>query len=398
MVDRQTEAMLTDGQVDAFRAFHPQRLRGPPPRGPYAQPNMPAFSHRSPVQTAVSTAGFVLAWTAISFGISAVVFEASSLAINIVVGVALGLASAWFESVAFPRWGLLLAPITAVALRTAFYTAVTAIVLVASFGLGPRGSPGAGIVETYTGSAFWGFVTSTENAVVLGLVAVASVVVNGARQVRLVLGPGTLAALLFGRYRVPVREERAFLFLDLTDSTGLAQRLGPADYHAFKNAFFADVAGPILATGGQIYQYVGDEVVVTWRVRGGRLARSPVETFVLLDEAVRQRAEHYRDRYGEVPAYKAGLHVGGVVTAEVGQIKKDIVHTGDAVNVAARIEGQCHGLGARLLASEAALGLAPLPAGLEAEEVGAVELRGRVGTVRLFRLLPLDAAPADGAT
>ncbi|HIL58458.1 MAG TPA: adenylate/guanylate cyclase domain-containing protein, partial [Rhodothermales bacterium] len=172
---------------------------------------------------------------------------------------------------------------------------------------------------------------------------------------------------------------------------GLAQRLGPAESHAFKNDFFLDVAGPILATGGQIYQYVGDEVVVTWRVRGGRLARHPAETLLLLDDAIAERAERYRQRYGEVPRYKAGLHTGEVVTAEVGTIKKDLVHTGDAVNVAARVEGQCHALGARLLASEAALRLAPLPDGVEAEEVGAVELRGRAGAVRLFRLPPLSA-------
>ena len=138
------------------------------------------------------------------------------------------------------------------------------------------------------------------------------------------------------------------------------------------------MARPILTSGGRIYQYVGDEVVVTWRVRGGRLARSPVETFFLLDKAIRQRAEHYRDRYGEVPTYKAGLHTGEVVTAEVGQIKKDIVHTGDAVNVAARIEGQCHALGARLLASEAALALAPLPRGRRGRE----GRRGRVAWAR----------------
>ncbi len=330
--------------------------------------------------------GFVAIWTSVSFAVAAAVFEAPSLAVNAEVGVALGLASAWFELVAFPRRGLRLAPIPAIVLRTAFYVGVTVVVLVASFGWGAGQSTGSSFAEAYASDAFRVFVTGSDNAVVLGLIALASVVFNGARQVRLVLGPGTLSALVLGRYRVPVREERAFLFLDLTDSTGLAQRLGPADYHAFKNDFFADVAGPILATGGRIYQYVGDEVVVTWRVRNGRLARSPVETFLLLDEAIRERAEHYRSRYGEAPSYKAGLHVGEVVTAEVGQLKKDIVHTGDAVNVAARIEGQCHALGARLLASEAALSLAPLPGGLQAEAVGEVGLRGRRGAVRLYRV------------
>ena len=45
---------------------------------------------------------------------------------------------------------------------------------------------------------------------------------------------------------------------------------------------------------------------------------------------------------------------------------------GDAVNVAARVEGQCHAFGARLLVSEAALALAPPNA--EALFLGLVDL------------------------
>ena len=205
---------------------------------------MTASSRPSLARATASVTGFVLAWTAISFAVSAVVFDSSNHAVDVLVGVALGLGSAWFELSYFPRRGLRLAPVPAVALRTAFYVGVTALVLVATFGWGARGNEAVGLLEVYASDDFARFMTQPGNAVVLGLVALASVVVNGARQVRLVLGQGTLSALVFGRYRVPVREERAFLFLDLTDSTGLAQRLGPADYHAFKNDFFADVAAP----------------------------------------------------------------------------------------------------------------------------------------------------------
>jgi class 3 adenylate cyclase len=55
--------------------------------------------------------------------------------------------------------------------------------------------------------------------------------------------------------------------------------------------------------------------------------------------------------------------------------------------VAARIEGACHTMKARLLVSEAALALAPLPAGVLTEDAGTVELRGRSGSVRLHRVI-----------
>lgn len=172
---------------------------------------------------------------------------------------------------------------------------------------------GVGIVGAYRAPAVQAFFLGNRFLGTLVLVTLVSFYFNFVRQIRLMLGPGTLGALLVGRYRLPVREERAFLFLDLTRSTGIAQELGPARFNDFKNDFFRDVAGPVLATVGQIYQCVGDEVVIAWLLRNGRLPRSPVETFHLLDRVIARRAERYRARYGVVPTYKAGSHCGAVV-------------------------------------------------------------------------------------
>ena len=336
---------------------------------------------------------FVAGWTLVCVGIPALAMphplRPDEAAFALGLGVVTGVAGAWFEITGLPRYGGRLTPAAAVALRTVVYAVglPVAVLLLAGIGEAARGL-GFGALDVYGLEGTWQSFQTAPFAIALVLSTAASFAFNLGRQVRLMVGPGTLWALLVGRYRLPVEEERAFLFLDLTGSTALAQRLGPARFNAFENDFFHDVAGPVPATGGRIYQYVGDEVVVTWRVRGGRLKQSPVEAFVQIDAAVARNAEQYRRRYGEVPVYKAGLHSGVVVTAEVGDVKKDIVHSGDAVNVAARIEGQCHALGARLLASEAAL--APLPAGVETESVGAVDLRGRNGLVRLFRITTPD--------
>ena len=72
-----------------------------------------------------------------------------------------------------------------------------------------------------------------------------------------------------------------------------------------------------------------------------------------------------------------------MVTAEIGDIKKDIVHSGDTVNTAARVEAQCRPLGRRVLVSEDLLRRCPLPRDLEVEDMGARELRGKVDAVRL---------------
>lgn len=55
--------------------------------------------------------------------------------------------------------------------------------------------------------------------------------------------------------------------------------------------------------------------------------------------------------YGLVPEFKAGAHSGEVIAAEIGDLKKGIVFSGDVLNTAARIQGECNRLGRRLLVS-----------------------------------------------
>ena len=308
-----------------------------------------------------------------------------------VIGVATGVLSALFELVWLPRFVRRLTSAQALAFWTATYVAialgVTALAVVLGTSLAVRLPGGVSIAapafsDLFATEFFW--------RPVIGLVAL-SFLVNLGRQVRLVLGPGTMLALLLGRYRRPVAEERVFMFVDLTGSTGLAQRLGPARLNDFKNDFFADVAQAVLETRGRIYQYVGDEVVVTWSVGKGRARGRAIAAFLRIEAIVRASAERYARRYGAVPSFKAGIHAGPVVTAEVGYLKKDIVHSGDTVNVAARIEAACHAYEARLLVSEAALAVLDVPEGAAAEDVGEAALRGRDGKIRLFRLV--RAAP-----
>jgi adenylate cyclase len=198
------------------------------------------------------------------------------------------------------------------------------------------------------------------------------------------LGPGTLVSLLLGRYHRPVAEERIFMFLDLNDSTAIAAALGPFRFNDFKNDFFHDIAEPILETRGQIYQYVGDEAVVTWTVERGLHQGNCLRCIFLVMERIHEQRDRYLARYGVVPQFKAGIHGGPVVTAEIGDIKKDIVHSGDTVNTAARVEAQCRPLERRVLVSEALLARCRVPEELEIEDMGERELRGKAEALRLF--------------
>jgi len=63
-------------------------------------------------------------------------------------------------------------------------------------------------------------------------------------------------------------------------------------------------------------------------------------------------SERYNRRYNVIPEFRAGVSGGKVVTAEIGDLKKDIVYSGDPVNLGARLEGKAKELGVALLADE----------------------------------------------
>ena len=299
-------------------------------------------------------------------------------------GTAVGLGSAWFELWLIPRCVRALTMGALLLLRTFFYVTLCAVaiytVTMSLLGLAEHG----GLGQYYHSEQYRDFVHGGRFLTALVILTLASFFINFVRQLNRMLGPGTLMNLLLGRYHRPVAEERIFMFLDLNDSTAIAAALGPYRFNDFKNDFFHDIAEPVLETRGQIYQYVGDEAVVTWTIARGLHQGNCLRCIFLISERIHEQRSRYLGRYGRVPEFKAGLHGGPVVTAEIGDIKKDIVHSGDTVNTAARVEAQCRPLDRRVLVSEALLRQCRVPDELAVEDMGEHELRGKSEALRLY--------------
>ncbi len=90
--------------------------------------------------------------------------------------------------------------------------------------------------------------------------------------------------------------------------------------------------------------------------------------------------------FGHVPEFKAGLHYGDVITAEIGDLKKEIVYNGDVLNTTARIQSMCNQFNQRLIASEALVSALELPEFIEPSVLGHVELRGKAEAMALVAL------------
>jgi len=219
-------------------------------------------------------------------------------------------------------------------------------------------------------------------------------------DINTLLGQNVLFNFITGRYHRPRLEERILLFIDMEGSTGLAERLGPLAFHRLLNRFVADLTEPIAAARGEIYSYVGDELIATWKLEQGLArARCVAACFDAFD-ALARTAPEYRREFGAAVNFRAGLHCGPLVTGEMGSVKKEIVFLGDTVNTAARIQEFCRETGDRVLASADLIDRLELPPGVAKRSLGDLRLRGKGADLALYALTRApDHAPrrADAA-
>lgn len=202
-------------------------------------------------------------------------------------------------------------------------------------------------------------------------------------QMRDLAGPGVLGAFILGRYFRPVREFRVFLFLDLANSTPLAQRLGDEGTHAFISQFFFDIAPSILEHRGETHRYIGDEIVVTWRESTAFKNNNCLRAVFAIDAEIAQQRAQYESRFGIVPEFRAALHCGMVAAGECGEDKREIVFFGDTINTTARMQGLCKVLARRIIISDN-LRERLVDNRFAIEPLGDHELRGRDAPITLF--------------
>jgi adenylate cyclase len=220
-----------------------------------------------------------------------------------------------------------------------------------------------------------------------GIVAIGffpSLLVGLAYELTRLIGSRVLFNVALGRYRSPVREARVLMFLDLAGSTSLAEAMGELRVQGLLTRFFFDIDGAIVAHGGEVHAYVGDEVIVTWplddRMSGGRC----IECFFAIADVIAERADSYRQEFGMVPNFRAGLHAGHVAISECGSSRRQLAYFGDTVNVTARLQEHCKEVGRNLLVSADLLGRMKLKPAFAVKALGEVRLRGRAAAIEVF--------------
>lgn len=281
--------------------------------------------------------------------------------------------------------------------RTLIITGVLIVGLVVivpvAIGLSARLSPfDSRVIETFTKFA-------TEEAPTwIGYGILLSFAINAFFQVDRKLGPGAIVKWLTGKYYHPREEERIFMFLDLKNSTTLAEKLGNLRFSRLCQEFFRDLSLPVEGTKGEVSHYIGDEAVLCWKPKNGLEKANCLLCFFYMQGAIDKRRDYYLREFGIVPEFKAGVHIGDVVAAEVGEIKSEIVYHGDVLNTTARITGLCAQLNSDLLMSGDLFCRIEIPAELFSEPKGHHLLKGKEHEVEVVAVsLNADRTTASTA-
>lgn len=195
---------------------------------------------------------------------------------------------------------------------------------------------------------------------------------------------GVFLNIMAGKYLQPKEENRIIMFIDLKDSTPIAEKLGHKEYFKFIRDFIYYISAGVVQHDGRVYQYVGDEIVVWWPANE-KNAKKSIAALIEARKQLNKNAERFRRRYGTLPEYKAGAHAGLVTVGQVGLIKQDVVMSGDTINTAARIRSACTELNQKFMVSKDIIDLLGMK-DWQSESLGVIDLKGKNDDIELFAL------------
>jgi len=198
------------------------------------------------------------------------------------------------------------------------------------------------------------------------------------------LGRRILLNFFTGKYHHPVEEERIFMFADLVSSTTIAEKIGHVEFHKFLNDFFFDITFPVIESNGEIYKYVGDELIAVWHVKDADTNYRCMNCYFEMKEEIEKQKNKYLKIYGFKPELRVGMHCGTVITGEMGDYKREIAFLGDVVNTTARIQEESKAHKQDVLISGKLMSKINFPKEVNTESMGIVKLRGKETELELF--------------
>ena len=205
-------------------------------------------------------------------------------------------------------------------------------------------------------------------------------------QVRRLHRPGDLIKYISGKYHSPEQINKIFLFIDLKSSTAIAEKLGNIKYSSFLIDYYDDMTDAILMSGAEIYQYIGDEIILTWSLTDGIKDSKCIHCFFDIRNTMELKKEKYLKKYGVYPEFKAAMHAGSVSVTWIGTIKKEVAYHGDVLNTTARVQAECNKYEQCFMITGYMKENVKIPEHLKIEYIDELQLKGKQEKVKIYGL------------
>jgi adenylate cyclase len=312
-----------------------------------------------------------------------------------IIGLLIGLSISYFEFFLFKKVMKRAHFVSIILFRTFTYAVMCCVIILAVIAVIRSIDEGMTLTETINGEDFRNYVFHEEFIFVVIYTFVLAFIVNFIRTLSKKMGQGVLRHFISGKYyRNPREEDRIFMFIDLSDSTTIAEDIGHLNFFHLVKEFFYDITDSIVDHKGEILQYVGDEVMVSWSLKDGLQDGNCIRAFYACKLAIQEASPKYLNRFGLVPEFKSGLHCGEVIRGEIGVMKSEIAFYGDVVNTTSRIMSKSSHLERELLLSEELSEKLPPIAGFNPIMLEKLELKGKKKHVTIYGP-EVDTIPVD---
>ncbi len=159
------------------------------------------------------------------------------------------------------------------------------------------------------------------------------------------LSPAVIEQLIAHPERLKLGGERRVLsifFSDLEGFTSISEGLSPEELTSLLNEYLTAMTDIIQEEGGTVDKYEGDAIIAFWNAPLDLADHAPraVRSALRCQQKLGQMRPAFRERIGKDMYMRIGLNTGPAVVGNMGSHNRfDYTMLGDAVNLAARLEG-----------------------------------------------------------
>lgn len=271
----------------------------------------------------------------------------------------------------------------------------------------PRNAISAGVLIVYIILSTLVYVSNglvlSMNYMIIAMIL--SIIVINARFYVAEMGQKAMIRDMFGQYLSPKvvedlvddptklslgGEEREMTanFSDIAGFSTIAENLTPSELVHVLNEYLTEMCNIIIGLEGTVDKFEGDAIIAFWGAPTVQVEHARLACFASID--MNERLVELRDKWVAegIPQLKVrmGLNSGPMVVGNMGSVQRmNYTIMGDAVNLAARLEGANKAFGSRMMISESTF--KACEADIDARELDTIRVVGKNEPITVYELL-----------